>query len=407
MKQFMFASEQKRGTLQPSLTIASLYGEECIYSPKLYSTDYSHFSSDILSLEALTGRELAVSGNIPVICHKGSVTEAGMRLLKKAGLELPANLYTYQNEMEYVQILKDLESLGQSVIFQYPHPEETFSPSLHWIHPEVHAYLCDKRSIPELVPEGHYPVRRLTSLEELREGEIKLPFVLKSGDGRPTSGGCGVMFIENIEQLDRIDESFCDLSQLIIEEHIVYDENISVHYAVDSKGEITFLGKSEQIVNNDGCFRGSWLTSGIEDHLAPIVETGYLVMENLAGKGYIGIAGFDVLVRGEEAYFIDLNVRFNASSCGLMLYKAIQDKYQKEVVRLCNLEWNRDFPELVPVAEKYIDSEQFIPLTFLDASWVDCFPKISKAVGLVIGHSIAEVESILCQMAADGLLHRE
>ncbi|WP_053363633.1 ATP-grasp domain-containing protein [Bacillus sp. FJAT-27251] len=407
MKQLAYAKTSIPNTLRPSHTIESLYGQGYIYNPKLYSEDYSHFSSDVLSLEALTGRELSVAGDAPVICHVGTVTEPALRLLRKAGLTVPASLYTYSSEEDYLALLHQLEYLNKKVIFQYPHPAEKASPELHWVDPDVHAYLCDKRSIPDLVPAGHYPQRKMMSLAEILQEKPQLPLVLKSGDGRPTSGGCGVMLVHDEHQLNSVDETFCDLSKIIVEEHIEYDENISVHYAVNPDGEIRFLGRSEQIVNQEGCFRGSWISVDIDDKIAPIAETGYWVMKRIADTGYVGVAGFDVLVKGDSFYFIDLNVRFNASTCGLLLYRDIQRNYGKSVMRLCNLEWTSSFDDLVPVVENYMDSGKFVPIGFLDADYVPCGSSTSKAVGLVIAHSTEEAETTLTQMALDGLHPRE
>lgn len=407
MEELAFLKEQLSIPIRPSQSIQEIYGENFIYNPKLYSREYSHFSNDMLSLEALTGRELCIAGEAPVICHAGAATEPALRLLREAGLNLPEVLYTYRTEAEYLQLLETLHQRNKKLIFQYPHSPEDVPPQLSWVEPEIQAYLCDKRSIPDLVPPQNVPLRRTMSLKELLLEKPELPVVLKSGDGQPTSGGCGVMFIENEKQLHELDETFCDLSQLIVEEFIPYDQNISVHYSVNKQGDIKFLGKSEQIVNKDGCFRGSWISVDVDEQLAKIVETGYWVMKKIADKGYVGVAGFDVLIRGSRYYFIDLNVRFNASTCGLLLYPDVRNKYGKAVMRLCNLEWTGNFNSLIPLVEKYLAKGQFIPLSLLDAAYVPNQESISKAVGLVIGHTVAEAEHILKQMTADGLSLRE
>ncbi|RFU69463.1 ATP-grasp domain-containing protein [Peribacillus saganii] len=399
--------EQPNVSIRPSHSITDIYGKDIAYTPKLYAEDYQHFSSDLLSLEALTGRELSAVGNVPVICHEGTATEPALALLRKAGLHVPPIRYTYRNDIEYIEVLKDLAEQSKKLIFQYPHPAEKVSPDVSWVDPQLLAYLCDKRSIPELVPHDHVPPRRMMSLKQILEEKPALPIVLKTGDGRPTSGGCGVLLVEDERQLHEIDESFGDLSKIIVEEFIHYDQNISVHFAVNEQGVISFLGKSIQLVNKDGCFRGSWITVDIDDTIADIVDTGYEVMRNIAAKGYVGIAGFDVLIRGDQYYFIDLNVRFNGSTCGLLLYKDIRKNYGKEIVRLCNLEWNHHFDSLIPIVEKYMEKEQFIPLSLLDASYFPAEKQVSKVIGLVIGHSAPEVESVLMEITKDGLLLRE
>ncbi|KKB35622.1 ATP-grasp domain-containing protein [Bacillus thermotolerans] len=407
MEEMALLKEQRGISIRPSQTIQEIYGSEYIYSPKLYAQDYEHFAGDVLSLEALTGRELCVAGNAPVICHEGAATEAALQLLHKAGLHTPSVLYTYRTDEEYIQILHQLQQQQKQVIFQYPHPDDKVSPDLYWVKPEMHAYLCDKQSIPELVPPENVPGRRTMSLQQLLQKMPSFPFVLKSGDGRPTSGGSGVLFVEKKEQLYELDDSFCDLSNLIVEEFISHDRNMSVHYTVNQKGDIKFLGQSEQLVNKDGCFRGSWISSEAEEFMASIVETGYWIMKKAADKGYVGAAGFDVLIRGNQYYFIDLNVRFNASTCGLLLYPAVRRKYGTSVVRLCNLEWTGDFNCVLPTVKSYIDAKQFVPLSLLDASYFPDDKKVSKVVGLILGHSVEEIEEIINEMTAKGLYPRE
>ncbi|PLT35416.1 ATP-grasp domain-containing protein [Bacillus sp. V5-8f] len=399
--------EEKVTPIHPSQSIEDIYGVSFAYNPKLYAKDYKHFSSDLINLEALTGRELSVAGDAPVVCHAGAATEPAMDLLRKAGLHVPSNRYTYRDDKEYIQILNRLKEENRKLIFQYPHPIEDVSPDLYWVDPDLLAYLCDKRNIPELVPKEHVPGRRMMSLEQILEEKPKLPIVVKTGDGRPTSGGCGVLLISEEKQLFEIDDTFGDLSRLIVEEHIDYDNNISVHFVVNKDGEISFLGKSEQLVNKDGCFRGSWISVDVEDDIADIIETGYGIMEKAAQKGYVGVAGFDVLIRGDQYYFIDLNVRFNASTCGLLLFNEIRNKYGKEIVRLCTLEWQYDFENVVPVVEKYMDQKRFVPLSLLDAGYFPDQNGSSVIIGLVLGHSVPEVEVILEELARDGLHLRE
>jgi len=392
---------------RPAYSIQDIYGKGIIYNPKLYAEDYQHYSGDLLSLNALTGRELSVVGNTPVVCHAACATKSALRLLKKAGLQLPPELYTYQNEEEYINVLKLLSKQNKRMIFQYPHPVDKVSTELYRVDPKVLAYLCDKRNIPELVPSEYIPKRRMMSLEQIIEEKPQLPFVLKTGDGRPTSGGYGVLLIKEEKQLEEINESFGDLSSIIVEEHIPYEQNISIHYMSNKKGEIEFIGKSEQLVTDDGSFCGSWITTDYEDNIADIIKTGYEVMNNIADKGYVGVAGFDVLLYNGHYYFIDLNVRFNASTCGLLLYNDIHNRFGKKFMRLCNFDWDNNFDSAIQIAEEFVDKEQFIPLSLLDPRYFPGEDQVTKIIGLVIGHSSEEVEDVLEDMNNAGFILKE
>lgn len=392
---------------RPTYSIQDIYGEDIIYNPKLYAEDYQHYSGDLLSLNALTGRELGVIGDSAVVCHAACATKSALRLLKKAGLQLPPKVYTYRNEEEYIEVLKLLSKQNKKMIFQYPHPKEKVSNELYRVNPKVLAFLCDKRNIPELVPSKHIPKRRMMSLEQILKEKPQLPFVLKTGDGRPTSGGYGVLLVKDEKQLEEIEESFGDLSSIIVEEHIPYEQNISVHYMANKKGEIEFIGKSEQLVTDDGNFCGSWLTTDYEESIADIIKAGYKVMENIVEKGYVGVAGFDVLLYNRQFYFIDLNVRFNASTCGLLLYNDIYNRFGKKFVRLCNFDWNDHYDSAIPMAEIFLDKAQFIPLSLLDPRYFPDENQITKMIGLVIGHSSEEVEDVLEEMNRAGFNLKE
>ncbi|WP_078431079.1 ATP-grasp domain-containing protein [Metabacillus halosaccharovorans] len=405
-KKLTFTQNQQLN-FRPVYSLQDIYGEEIIFNPKLYAEDYQHFAGDLLSLNALTGRELSVVGNTPVVCHEACATKPALQLLKKAGLQLPSKLYTYRNEEEYIETLKLLSKQQKKVIFQYPHPEDKVSTELYRVGPEVLAYLCDKRNIPELVPSEHIPKRRMMSLEQILEEKPQLPFVLKTGDGRPTSGGYGVLLINDEKQLEDINESFGDLTSIIVEEQIPYEQNISVHYMADKNGVIQFLGKSEQLVTEDGNFCGSWISTDYDDSIADIVKTGFEVMKNISDKGYVGVAGFDVLLYNGQYYFIDLNVRFNASTCGLLLYNEIQERFGKKCMRLCNFDWNENFESAIPIAEKFLDKEHFIPLSVLDPRYFPDNNQVTKIIGLVIGHSAEEVEEVLEEMNRAGFNLKE
>ena len=392
---------------RPAYSIQDIYGEGIIYNPKLFAEDYQHFSGDLLSLNALTGRELSVVGNTPVVCHAACATKSALKLLEKAGLQLPPELYTYQNEEEYIELLKGLSKQNKKMIFQYPHPKDKVSSKLNRVDPGVLAYLCDKRNIPELVPAQHIPKRKMMSLEQILNEKPQLPIVLKTGDGRPTSGGYGVLLINEEKQLEEIDESFGDLSSIIVEEHIPYEQNISIHFIANQKGEIEFIGKSEQLVTDDGSFCGSWITTDYEDNIEDIIKTGYEIMGNIAEKGYVGAAGFDVLLYNGRYYFIDLNVRFNASTCGLLLYNDIYKRFGKKFVRLCNFDWNNSFDQAIPLAEEFVDKGQFIPLSTLDPSYFPNEDQVTKMIGLVIGHSSEEVEDVIENMIRSGFILKE
>lgn len=392
--------------IQPEQTAENIYGAGFVYSPKLYARDYSHFDDDVLMLEALTGRELPVVGEMPVICHEGVVTPPALRLYEKAGLHIPSKRYTYRTDTEYVALLKRFTLQEMNVIFQYPHPTKDVPASLYHVKPDVMTYVNDKRNIPALVPKEHVPYRKMVSLEELKADLPPLPFILKTGDGSITAGGCGVLFIEEEAQLNDIKKEFGDVSSIIFEEYIDCDDSSGYHYVVDQRGDIQFLGKSKQVLNQNNCFRGSWLDKEAKG-FERVVEAGRRVMENIAAAGYTGIAGFDVLTRGDEFYFVDLNVRVNGSTSSLLLHDSVTAQWGHSVARLSCLEWSGDFEEGMRALESFVDRKRFLPLCLLDASLVEGdHSGASKITGIVLGDSEEDVEQVLAFMKQKGIRDR-
>jgi len=115
--------------------------------------------------------------------------------------------------------------------------------------------------------------------------------------------------------------------QMIIEQFIEPVHNYCVQYAYSEELGIKFIGSSQQITEKYGKYRGN-----IIDHNIPqeVIDAGLEIMQNGVDAGYVGIAGFDLLVdSGGAIYAIDLNFRQNGSSSLLLLDSVLKGDYKK------------------------------------------------------------------------------
>lgn len=393
--------------IKPVFTLDQIYGTDLIYNPRPSIEDHGHFADDPVVNETLTGRELSILGEMPVVCRDAVCTTPALNILEKTGLKIPPIRYTYRNTEEYLQLLQLFREKDQRVVMQYPHPKKEVPEDLYWVKPDVIEYVNDKNKIDELVPSDYVPERKTISYKQMKEEidnkELTAPVVLKTGDGEPTAGGFGVKICTTEEDMLEAIEFFKQTPEIIVEQHIDYHSNICVQYACNTKGEITYLGNTEQIVSEGGNHKGSWVNV-TADMMDAATEAGKEIMKNAYEKGYVGIAGFDVVFTDTHFYFIDLNFRMNASTGALLLSESIYHTFGKDEIRLNSWTSNLEFDDMLELLEKYIEKEWIIPLSIFDPRYVPFETDGARVTGLIIADSKDEINSMLEEMAQDGLV---
>ncbi|GGE18613.1 hypothetical protein GCM10011571_20670 [Marinithermofilum abyssi] len=87
------------------------------------------------------------------LCSQAVATDVIINLLKEAGLETTSERYVYSTAEEYREMLRKLSKGNEKILLQYPHPAGELNEKSYWIQPELLAYLNNKASIDQLVPE--------------------------------------------------------------------------------------------------------------------------------------------------------------------------------------------------------------------------------------------------------------
>lgn len=308
-----------------------LYGDKVLYSSRPSYAFNPWLQPEEHQSNLLSARELLIA-KMPVVVHKATVTEKTEVLFNTVGFEMPKGFRTYETREEYEQVLKSAVANGEKVFFQYAH-EESLVPGDQYVVPR-HKFLdLNNKSILDQWTKGKYlPKREVVAIEAFESAvhAWTLPFVIKPGDEHPTAGGYGVMICYTEDDVAKAIERVRQAEgtrQMIIEQFIEPVQNYCVQYAYRKGGTPQFIGCSHQITEKYGKYRGNIIDHGIPQD---VIDVGLDIMKNGVEAGYIGIAGFDLLVDKEgDIYAIDLNFRQNGSSSLLLLDPVLNGPYKK------------------------------------------------------------------------------
>lgn len=348
------------------LTMHDLYGDNVLYSSRPSYGFNPWLQPEEHQSNLLSARELIIA-NMPVIVHKATVTEKIQKLLELKGVRMPEQFVTYETRSEYENIIKTYAKQGK-IFFQYAHEEGFVHDDDYVVRRDIFLNLNNKSIIETWTNGAYLPKREIVKYTdfEQRVREWTLPFVVKPGDEHPTAGGYGVMLCytdEDVEQAVRRVREATDTDQLIIEQFIEPVKNYCVQYAYSEARGITFLGASIQNVEKYGKYRGNTTDRNIPE---AVIEAGRKIMQNGVDAGYVGIAGFDILVDKDDRLFaIDLNFRQNGSSALLLLDDLLEGEYKKFLAYYSNGD-NQQFYETILEEVKH---GNLFPLAYYDGDY--------------------------------------
>lgn len=313
------------------IVMHDLYGDKVLYSSRPSYTFNPWLQPEEHQSNMLSARELLIA-QMPVVVHKATVTDKTEMLFNAVGFKMPTDYRAYETRKEYEQILKDAVQNGEQIFFQYAH-EESLVPGDKYVVPRDKFLALNNKSILDQWTKGKYLPKREVVAINVFEEVIKswpLPLVIKPGDEHPTAGGYGVMICythEDIEKaIKRVNEAE-GTEQMIIEQFIEPVKNYCVQYVYSESLGIKYIGASQQITEKYGKYRGNIINHDIPQS---VIDAGREIMRNGVDEGYIGIAGFDLLVDSEgDIYAIDLNFRQNGSSSLLLLDSVLNGEYKK------------------------------------------------------------------------------
>lgn len=354
----------------PMLTLSDLYNENVVYNSRPSYVSNPWLKPEEHQSNFLTGREMIISNKMPMIVHEASVTEKLQQLFDFVGKKIPSNIYKFHNQETYEQVLNHIvHEEGKQIYFQYIHSEDVITDDCYAVKKDVFVALNNKARIPEWTNHKYLPNREIVSINDFkaRIQEWSFPFVIKPGDDLPTAGGYGVMICYNEEDLEkatkRILEASAATDNLIIEQKIEAVKNYCVQYAYSKDIGITYLGTAHQITDKYGFYAGN---ENVHDVPKNVIDAGKEIMEQGVKLGFIGVAGFDLLLdKHGDVFAIDLNFRQNGSTSMLLLQNELNSNYQKFYSYFSNGDNEHFFNTIV----KYIKKGVLYPLSYYNGDW--------------------------------------
>lgn len=376
------------------LKLGELYAKDVVYTSRPSYISNPWLEPDEHQSNFLTGRELLIA-DMPVIVHEASVTWKLRTLFSHVNQTIPSNTYTFHDKESYESLLQKLTQQDQKRIYtQYVHGEDLIAPEHYTMDKQVFIDLNTKSRIPEWTNGKYLPQREVVEIDRFQEAlkHWQFPFVIKPGDELPTAGGYGVMICYNQSDLNRaikrIENAKEATQTLIIEQCIEAIDNYCVQYALHPQNGILYLGAAKQLTDDYGFYNGNINAIDVPES---VIQAGYEIMKTGVDKGFIGVAGFDLLVdRQQNIYAIDLNFRHNGSTSLLVLAPVLTGKYHKFYSYVSSENQDAFFRTI----EKYVANGVLYPLSFYDGEYFQKEHVASRFAGIWHADDKEEIERL-------------
>ncbi len=93
---------------EPNLTLSDLYDKDVVYTSRPSYISNPWLKPDEHQSNFLTGRELLIANQLPVIVHEASATDKLHQLFQVIGMDVPNSIYTFNNQQSYENLIKQL-----------------------------------------------------------------------------------------------------------------------------------------------------------------------------------------------------------------------------------------------------------------------------------------------------------
>ena len=312
-----------QSSLHPQLTLSDLYDSSIVYTSRPSYVSNPWLEPEEHQSNFLTGRELIIANQMPVIVHEACVTNKVKILFEAVGKAMPTNIIQFNNRRSYEQVIQDLAlNDNKKIYFQYIHGEDIVNKAYYALNKDVFMALNNKARIPEWTNYKYLPKTR-------------------------------------------IEQAKSETDTMIIEQKVEIVANYCVQYAYSKDTGIQYIGTSDQITDDYGSYKGNQNTHDVPQS---VIQAGREIMEIGVAEGYFGIAGFDLLLdKHGEIFAIDLNFRQNGSTSMLLLEPILQGKYHKFFSYIAPDNCDNEY--FFKTIEKYVNKGVLFPLSYYDGDW--------------------------------------
>ena len=383
--------------MRAKITLRDVFGSGHLFSARASFASPGWLSHDPAFRDFLTGTALAVADDLPILVSARVADPQGLDLLASAGLEIPNDLRTYDDEQSHRAAL---DSASERLVFQHVHPKHEVEPARCWVDPALVSFLNNKANLADLAPAESIPPREVLARgHAIDEASLRIPCVIKIASDESSAGGYGIRLCHTTADVRAALRDFARCDVLVVEEFLPITRSFCVQFATTA-GSIVYLGAPEQIVDAAGAYVGSWFEPRREP-LEEAIDLGRRVMNRAVSLGYRGFGGIDV-VELEDGRFIvmDLNFRMNGSTTALLLSDAVAQREGSPVMRAVSLRFRGKWDDLIRVTETAIRDHHVIPMcTYRPPDRSGEPPRLQ---GMVTGSTRTEVNTRLDELKLTG-----
>lgn len=386
-------------TLAPSATFAELFPPRTVFAPRtqLQRMRWLHFEEH--QLDHITGNCVSVLGDMPVICHRNTLTQEIRAFYEMAGIRLNGRYLTYASADEAIGLAKECRAQGLRLGYYYPPPDEIAGDDDIVVPQALYDWLNDKASIDSLCETAHLPRHRFFAPAELGQLVDHLPqqaVYVKLCHPGVSGGGADVRFCPDqasrLDALEWIAARPLGWSAVRVEAALDIRVSWCLNFGIGGAEGVRYLGAATQLFSAPAVQSGSL----IDPQSLPSTATVRLGMEigvRAQKLGYHGVAGFDI---GETAdgksYVFDLNFRPAACTPQVLMHAAAAGRIGAKISQ----SWSRVVPgPLMPalrLLETFARNGQFVPLRLYDSTLAA--GDVSRINGMLLASSLDEIEDL-------------
>jgi hypothetical protein len=385
--------------------MAEVYGLSHVYAPRAHPKTCDWIVRDPALLDAITGNQLPIASDMPVVCSAGVATPLGLELLEEAGLEPATSIHTYSDEQQAIEITTRFAECGKKIVVQHIYPTGVLNDATMWIHSQLLSYLNNKANLADLVYPANVPTRHVTTPEGFLSNKAaqSLPIVVKATTDLSSGGGADVVLCRTIDDLATAYERFAGCARLVVESYQPILRNLCLHYAVMPDGTSQYLGFADQDIDLNGRYRGNWILLG-STLPSEVIDIGLAIAQRGASLGYRGFVGIDIVATEDGRWMVlDLNFRVNGSTAAVLLARAIQEAMGPCCLHLRSFACELSFMHLLTATRSVLRSGNLIPLGTFDATAAGRAGQPSRLSALVIAESEASAHRVEKELASHGL----
>lgn len=349
-------------------------------------------------LDALTGSPITLIGQMPLICHGGTVTAEIREFFRLAGIPLDGRYLTYTSLEEAIALAQECQRRGQILLYYYPPPDEVTNGDGLIFPPKLYDWLNDKANIDRLCPTCHQPPHQFFQPDDRAALSGYLPdraLYLKLCHPGVSGGGADVFYCPDaasrLQAFDWMAQRPTGWSAIRAEEAVEVRDSWCLNLFIESGG-VRYLGAPAQLFGQPGKQAGSRIDPDNQPSGATValaIEIGHRARR----LGFVGVAGFDIGEDGNGRPFVfDLNFRFAACTPQLLMHSAAASRVGGRISQSLKYQFPGPLSPVLRHLEKTALEGRFVPLRLYETSGQegDC----SRINGMLIGATQKEIDEL-------------